>query len=690
MATRRRELLNLGAVKARRSPTKILSDTGFFADADVSPAAGSKGKVSAHYSGCTTDLIDFADEPAMEANAVTLTSEEEIRQLSKRGLYVMGDPVNRALLRESDRQIIANRGEVVGAELVEKLKDEHYRIQNVAFHNREFHFAPDVPLVSRYAQELRNEELLKRQLSSERDLEDLDASSFFNAPSADTPTAIEPSVKDFGPKIAFKDPMHGRKTTEEWQSAETIWEGKRKEQQQRGKEPVEIWGIQRAPKGQLEALDARWEKEQNYARNRQDLDFYRREYRGTQKKLKGVNNPTRKRELETRLQELATKGKLTAENIKSYHSKSSVKPAEYDAPNGPWSLDDMNIRVFNSKAEAEGWINVHRDTNPEVTLKPYKHLLPRIEGADAAASGNRTIQSLRAQKKRTQAKLAALQKGSSEYIVESPDGSSWRQIKTKDPATGKEISGLAPVGKKRTLRSEAITKTQRYLKRLTSQIDKKQEMLRIEGGTTGREYLQLGWSGQNSAVFSAEELDKARIFYGNLKKAGHKPKFRWLNRTAGMQVRDALASQQTALSTGTRKERSMIAMQIDGNVWYYDAHLLPTLKRAATTMKSSGHKVRLNHVKTDAEPTQAMFAVRQQTFVQASGGEQVPFTWPIRPDKKDHYERLFSSVDEEVPTFVSGKNLEQHAGGQDFRTHFPEIEVHPWVQDFIDHKGLGV
>ena len=685
---RRQELVNLGTVKQRRSPTQALSDSGFFGDDRGGPSTLSQGQVSKHYDGCATDLIDFADEPVLEAGAAVLNSEDELAQLTKRGLYVMGDPVNRALIRESERQIIENRGDVIGSELVDELQNEHARIQGRAWQQREFHFAPDQPLVSRYAQELRNEELMKREHQRRHDLESINESSFFDDASGDSPTGVDFAAREFGPKISFQDPIQGRKSSEEWLSAEDIWTEKRKEQQTRGDNPVEVWGVQRAPKTQLEALNNRWEQQQNFASNKHSLDFYRHEYRDTQRKLQQVKDPARKRELEERLTQLAAKGKLAAKNIDSYRSKSSVKPGEYDAPNGPWSLDDMNQRVFRSKAEAEGWINVHSGASPDVVLKPYKHELSRTPAV--SQGGSRTIQSLRKQRQSAAQKLAALKRTNAKYITISPD-KSWRTVKLKDPATGQEREGLAPEGKQRVAREALIKRTEKYIRRLDTQIENRHAVLLKETGQTGREFLQMGWH-KGSHVFRADEVDKAREFYANLRRAGHKPKFRWLNRADGIAQMDRFGQRQTAFAQEAGKTRSMIALSVDGKVSYYDSHLLPTLKRAATSLKYSGKAVKLNHVRTDAPATPPLFAVRQQSRIEASDGEQVPYTWPVTPEQRDHFERLFAKIDGEVPTFVSGRNLEQRTASSDpdFRSHFPEVTVHPWVQSFIDRNGLGV
>ena len=174
MATRRRKLISLGTRKQERA---VPSQTGFFGPDARSPDETSRGLVSSYYDGCATDLVDFADEPAMEAGTAVLTPEDELQELTKRGIGIMGDPVNRDMLRQADADIVTNKGDVIGAPLVEKLHRAHARIQDKAYHMREFHFAPDQPLVSRYQQEIRNETLLQRQLRNESDVRAVDANS---------------------------------------------------------------------------------------------------------------------------------------------------------------------------------------------------------------------------------------------------------------------------------------------------------------------------------------------------------------------------------------------------------------------------------------------------------------------------------------------------------------------------------
>ena len=650
MATRRRELITLGTRKEQRT---LPSQSGFFGS-DARPEAGSsKGQVSSMYDGCPTDLVEFADEPSMKANEVTLTPEDELEELTKRGLGIMGDPVTRDMLHEADRQIITRKGDVIGKALVEKLHRSHARIQDKAYHMREFHFAPDQPLVSRYQQELRNETLLKRQLRSESDLEGI-GNEFFDNISGDSPTelATETAV-EFGPKISFKDPAQGRTAREAWLGAEEVWEAKRRETFKKGSKPVEIWGVQRAPKGQLQALNAQWERLNDYGPNKAELDVLRDQYNSVKKQLHGVNDPRRRAQLQEQAEEIATKGRRIAKNIDSYHNRGSVKPGDYDAPNGVWSLDDMQQRAFKSKAEAEGWINANTAAHPEAVFKPYRRELQRVDkdkGKKKVKEERSSLASLRHQR---------------QLVVEA----------------GKQKKVPWKPGEKGTL--------QGVYKSLTTRIKNLEQKIREEAGTTGKEYLQLAWNG-NRKVFPAANIDKARAFASHVQKIfGVKPQAAWMDRHTAIGVMDELAQQTSGVGATAKKPRSMIALSVDGNVSYYEATLLPTLKRAATTLRHTGKKnVKLSHVKTDAPATTPMFAVRARELIETSGGEQVPFTLPITADRQAHYERLFAEIDREAPTIVSGPSLETRAQGPSSPSS--KTELSSWAQDYVTRRGLGV
>ena len=546
MATRRKELINLGTVKARRAQKNLEGFEDLFGFVDETPSE----MKSTLYDGCAEDLVDFAGEVNIEANKVTLMPEEELAQLSRKGLYVMGDPVNRAMLEEADRQIVTNRGDVIGGELVDLLHEEHRRIQGWAPTMREYHFAPDQPLVSRYEQALRNEELLKRQVSTQRDLEGINEQSFWDKIDGDSPNihAIDPYLKNFGPKISFKDPILGRTKKEEWLSAEDIWEAKQKEREQRGKKPVEIWGIQRASKRQLEALNAEWELAQRYPKNVDDLRFYRDQYKRLQKILKGTNNPVKRKEIQQQMEEIAVKGRTALKNVKQYASRNVVKPGDYDAPNGPWSLDDMQQRVFKSKAEAEGWIRANQEANEDVVFKPYRQELERIRG-DSGERKN-TVQQLRAMRTRAAERIRALKETKSEYVFLTPD----------NPEPG-FVPHLRPnKGRKRLKTSEALKRAVRYHKSVTTRLKKAYEELREELGKTGKEFIALHWKGGwdgMTRVFSARDLDTARATYILIRKNyGVTPNVQWLNREQGVLLRDTLASQQVGPQESRTEENA--------------------------------------------------------------------------------------------------------------------------------------
>ena len=661
---------------------------------DVGREGPSRQVTPSMYTGgadCADGLIDIADEQISHIDELayleSLTEKERrdvYTEMLQRRPALKNDAVMRDMLKQSDATIIANRGEIIGGDVVKGLWEHHKQVDRLAYDLRRSHFAPDQPLINRYQQEKLLDDVQPRKY--ERGQVGAIENDAFE------PIHVkEPAIKDRktqqkpGPRIEFKDPAHLR-NPETWETTAEVWD-KARLKAAKGKD-VSIYGVQRAGRGQMGWANRDFEIKYNYSKNNLALHNLRSMHKDIVGQLKQTNDPRKREKLERKLKRVNERGKEVAELIRRYHDPAVKKPGDMDAPDGGWSLDSLRVKAFDSKEKAEAWIKVNEKANPGIVFKPYEHTLkgkdahPNAPAAERAAI---SVSLLRDQIFRVKELLAKdshkaqsggkilerkIEKLNNEIRVMQARGENEKAITRKKTIRQKHQSDLTTI--KKDPEGAGKQRLQGILRSLENAIEAQTARLN-QATKDGRPKAKssssvvLKWD-DRFMKFGPHQVAEARNFYRHLKAGKKNPSFEWapdhiLEYDKGVATKATpfgdLALRQAAGDPAPKtpapvKTQRLAELIIDDERLLTNELNKGIFQAMATTAKERGKKVSLRYVETDESPSVFKYGQRQNKRIQLKSGQTMPATYLIKEGRENEFAEIVRRVDGITTPIIKG------------------------------------